>query len=267
MFTHGTKSGYNKHGCRCSECSLAQRKKICTRCGEPCSGSVCRACRQMARMRQCDQCGVEFEASARASRFCSRACCAASLRGTGRGGRAPSKTRRDWRSRRSPGLSESERRQLLARWRRQGLACAYCSGPCETVDHVVPLIRGGTNFEGNLTPACRRCNSSKCDRLITEWRNGRPGGSTIQRQWREPERRPHRTIEVRGVQTSLDVCYICGALFAAPTSRAQVTCGSKRCQREHTGRHTREAYRAKVGLPSGWDEPTSYWGKSGPIVR
>jgi hypothetical protein len=31
-------------------------------------------------------------------------------------------------------------------------------------------VRGGTNYEGNLTPACKQCNSSKAARLLVEWR-------------------------------------------------------------------------------------------------
>lgn len=68
------------------------------------------------------------------------------------------------------GLNEKARRKLLAEWRRKGLPCAYCHAPAETVDHVVPLVRGGTNYEGNLVPACRSCNSSKSDHLLVEWR-------------------------------------------------------------------------------------------------
>lgn len=47
--------------------------------------------------------------------------------------------------------------------------CAYCGGPGGTVDHVVPLNRGGQHAEGNLVPACRSCNSSKRDKLLIEW--------------------------------------------------------------------------------------------------
>lgn len=74
-----------------------------------------------------------------------------------------------------PGLSGRKRSALLRRWKRQGRTCAYCPNPAETVDHVVPLKRGGTNFEGNLTPACRRCNSRKGALLVVEFRLKYPG--------------------------------------------------------------------------------------------
>lgn len=49
--------------------------------------------------------------------------------------------------------------------------CFYC-GSLEriTVDHVVAIARGGTDSIGNLVPACKRCNSSKRDLTIIEWR-------------------------------------------------------------------------------------------------
>lgn len=33
-----------------------------------------------------------------------------------------------------------------------------------TIDHVIPLSKGGTNWPANLRPACRPCNSGKRDR-------------------------------------------------------------------------------------------------------
>ncbi|MCC7442997.1 MAG: HNH endonuclease [Bdellovibrionales bacterium] len=43
--------------------------------------------------------------------------------------------------------------------------CHYCEQkvvPGElTMDHVVPVARGGTSTKGNLVPACRPCNQKK----------------------------------------------------------------------------------------------------------
>lgn len=41
--------------------------------------------------------------------------------------------------------------------------CAYCLRPAPkpTVDHVLPLIRGGSNTPDNLIAACRSCNARK----------------------------------------------------------------------------------------------------------
>ena len=35
----------------------------------------------------------------------------------------------------------------------------------KTIDHVIPLSKGGTNWPANLRPACDRCNSSKRDKM------------------------------------------------------------------------------------------------------
>lgn len=49
-------------------------------------------------------------------------------------------------------------------------SCAYCGNAGEmTRDHVIPLSRGGSDFIGNIVPACARCNSSKNARVVVEW--------------------------------------------------------------------------------------------------
>lgn len=43
--------------------------------------------------------------------------------------------------------------------------CHYCNGAFEadliTMDHVVPLSRGGKSTKGNIVPACKDCNTKK----------------------------------------------------------------------------------------------------------
>jgi HNH endonuclease len=56
--------------------------------------------------------------------------------------------------------------------------CAYCKQPPPdgerlTMEHVVPLSRGGSHSEGNILPACGTCNTTKNDKLLIEWRAGR----------------------------------------------------------------------------------------------
>ena len=50
--------------------------------------------------------------------------------------------------------------------------CTYCGSPATegnplTIDHVIPLTRGGTNQRENLTVACYRCNRTKSDAVTT----------------------------------------------------------------------------------------------------
>lgn len=51
--------------------------------------------------------------------------------------------------------------------------CHYCGvrfHPSElTMDHLVPLIRGGRSVKANLVPACKECNSKKKHMLPFEW--------------------------------------------------------------------------------------------------
>lgn len=51
--------------------------------------------------------------------------------------------------------------------------CYYCQGNVGrtnlTMDHVVPLSRGGKSRKGNLVPACKACNNKKKYLLPIEW--------------------------------------------------------------------------------------------------
>lgn len=68
------------------------------------------------------------------------------------------------------GLSQKAWRRLrMVVFERDGYECAYCGDCANTVDHIIPLSRGGTNDPENLTPACKSCNSSKRDKLVHEW--------------------------------------------------------------------------------------------------
>ncbi len=59
--------------------------------------------------------------------------------------------------------------EWVARVTEYGGRCAYCSRPATTQDHVVPLSRGGRHEIANVVPACKSCNSSKRDKLVSEW--------------------------------------------------------------------------------------------------
>ena len=45
--------------------------------------------------------------------------------------------------------------------------CVYCgSKPAQlTMDHVIPLSKGGSHTKGNIVPACKSCNSSKGNKI------------------------------------------------------------------------------------------------------
>lgn len=67
-------------------------------------------------------------------------------------------------------------------WWRRRIApgrCHYCGRHVGvnslTMDHVIPLIRGGRSVRGNMVPACRDCNARKQSQLPWEWDAYRQG--------------------------------------------------------------------------------------------
>lgn len=63
-----------------------------------------------------------------------------------------------------------------SQWWKRRLAegtCHYCRQhfkPQElTMDHIVPVIRGGKSTKGNVAPCCKECNNRKKHMLPMEW--------------------------------------------------------------------------------------------------
>ena len=43
--------------------------------------------------------------------------------------------------------------------------CHYCGLEATTVDHLIPISKGGTDEASNMVACCTQCNSSKRDRM------------------------------------------------------------------------------------------------------
>jgi len=63
-----------------------------------------------------------------------------------------------------------------SRWWQQKLAqgiCHYCGQQVKpsglTMDHIVPLARGGQSSKGNVVATCKECNNKKKSMLPIEW--------------------------------------------------------------------------------------------------
>jgi 5-methylcytosine-specific restriction endonuclease McrA len=98
-------------------------------------------------------------------------------------------------------LEESDLKRERARarelresqWWKRRLArgrCHYCGrgfSPAElTMDHIVPVSRGGKTTKGNVAPCCKACNNAKKQLLPMEWESylgqfsAKPDGSPDQ---------------------------------------------------------------------------------------
>lgn len=71
---------------------------------------------------------------------------------------------------------EKARELRASQWWKNRLAkgvCHWCGGtfpPDElSMDHIVPVIRGGKSTRGNVVPACKECNNRKKHLLPIEW--------------------------------------------------------------------------------------------------
>lgn len=54
------------------------------------------------------------------------------------------------------------RKQVLER---DYYTCHYCGQEANTIDHLVPISKNGTDEAFNCVAACTKCNSSKRDRM------------------------------------------------------------------------------------------------------
>lgn len=82
------------------------------------------------------------------------------------------------------GIDEAEIRRQRAiarelrktRWWQQKTAsgqCHYCGKKNAyknlTMDHVLPLTRGGKSTKDNLVPSCKKCNTAKKSMMPLQW--------------------------------------------------------------------------------------------------
>lgn len=166
---HGTPSGYNYHGCRCSVCVEGKRDRD-------------RSYYERTRERKIAQAKAYYEANHEAGKAARRAyghtnAAAISKRNREKYQANPERyvaKTAAWRK------ANPEKRKNLARIdtaRRRGAPytpeakawikslvdpeCFYCGQPATCIDHLTPVSKGGTGELSNLVPACRSCNCRK----------------------------------------------------------------------------------------------------------
>ncbi|HEY9373821.1 HNH endonuclease signature motif containing protein [Streptomyces sp.] len=129
---------------------------------------------------QCKSCGAEYHKYAREQRWCSQACAASNKPGSGPRGRSTEALERQrlyWqaknrrrRAAKRGGMSEPYTLAEIAE--RDGGRCKLCGGrvamgrqvphpKAPTIDHVVPVSKGGDDTRANVQLAHFVCNSAK----------------------------------------------------------------------------------------------------------
>lgn len=96
-----------------------------------------------------------------------------------------------------------------------GQRCVYCAARLDqrnaTLDHVVPLARGGAHDPGNVVTACGPCNRLKCDMLPFDFFERHPwAGSNFVRFARSV----HRALK-RGARRAVSLAFARADLMAA----------------------------------------------------
>lgn len=92
-------------------------------------------------------------------------------------------------------MSPEAKKKLLAKCNGH---CAYCGRKLSlgtlTIDHFIPLSRGGSNVFSNLLPSCRACNVAKGNKDLEAFRKVVNLKRNIKRQRKVPVRRerPHK---------------------------------------------------------------------------
>lgn len=176
---------------------VGKKSAACTDCGKPVwlgRGSretpTCRDCRNRPFWHICDHCNITFVPKTRDSRFCSADCWYAELRlydDRRQGGRISSRKRRAIQRATWDGVTDEQI------WERDGWVCSLgseCLFPGKlldrtqlrkgirpsrtkhplypTVDHIVPLSRGGADTSVNKRAAHLACNCARGARMTAD---------------------------------------------------------------------------------------------------
>jgi 5-methylcytosine-specific restriction endonuclease McrA len=67
------------------------------------------------------------------------------------------------------GVEYTNAELIAARVEMYGGLCRYCGRDYESIDHRIPLARGGSHWPANLVPTCKSCNSRKNAKTESEF--------------------------------------------------------------------------------------------------
>jgi 5-methylcytosine-specific restriction endonuclease McrA len=120
---------------------------------------------------------------------------------------SPREPRGDFRFRRRRPPRHHKRAIKRATMRDCGRRCVYCAAPLApefaTLDHVLPVSRGGSHVPGNLVIACHECNQLKGNALPLDFFMMHPwAGANFMRY----ARAVHRALK-RGARRIVSLAY------------------------------------------------------------
>lgn len=71
--------------------------------------------------------------------------------------------KKTYKHKRKQASRHTAKREVRKRiFEKHGDVCAICGSKINiTIDHIIPVIKGGNNGDDNLRPLCKKCNSSK----------------------------------------------------------------------------------------------------------
>ncbi len=68
------------------------------------------------------------------------------------------------------GVRYTTAEHIRQRVRLYGGLCYYCGALADSIDHRIPLTRGGSHWPANLMPVCKSCNSRKHNKTEREFK-------------------------------------------------------------------------------------------------
>lgn len=77
--------------------------------------------------------------------------------------------------------------------------CAYCgTSDALTIDHVIPVSKGGDHTAINVVPACHSCNSRKYNKLTLQYVSVLEGNPYVREKYNNVQRLPPRVHLIGG---------------------------------------------------------------------
>lgn len=148
MWRHGTRGGFTNHGCRCPECSIAERTYQAAYHAKNREKRNAKTTHWRENNPDYERIRYQSE-SERLRKTANKAARRARGRSLDHGCVTPDALR---------GIAEY-----------YGGNCVYCGKTFEHIDHFIPLSKFGPHCVENLVTACSRCNLRKGAKMPAEW--------------------------------------------------------------------------------------------------